>query len=83
MLDEGPYASVSEMAAAEQIERRYLGTLLRLTLLAPDLFEAVVDGRHLQELTLPRLLEPLPTGWIEQRRTLGGRTSHQATGDRA
>ena len=40
LLEEGRYASISEMAAAERTERGYLGTLLRLTLLAPDLVEA-------------------------------------------
>ena len=35
LIDEGRYASISEMAAAERIERGYLGSLLRLTLLAP------------------------------------------------
>ena len=44
LLDEGRYASISEMAAAEQIERGYLGSLLRLTLLAPDIVEAILDG---------------------------------------
>ena len=43
-LDEGRYASISEMAAAERIERGYLGTLLRLTLLAPDIVEATLNG---------------------------------------
>ena len=65
MLDEGRYASISEMAAAEKIERGYLGTLLRLTLLAPDIVEALLDGRE-QGLCLPRLLEPFPTYWTEQ-----------------
>jgi hypothetical protein len=46
MLDDRRYASVTEMAAAEKIERGYLGSLLRLTLLAPDLVEAILDGRQ-------------------------------------
>jgi hypothetical protein len=46
MLDEGRHASISEMAAAEAIERGCLGTLLRLTLLAPDIVEAILDGRQ-------------------------------------
>ncbi len=46
MLDEGRYASISEMAMAERLERGYLGTLLRLTLLAPDIIEAILDGRR-------------------------------------
>lgn len=40
LLDDGRYASVTEMAAAEKIERGYLGSLLRLTLLAPNIVEA-------------------------------------------
>jgi hypothetical protein len=47
LLDDGRYASISEIAAAERIERGYLGSLLRLTLLAPDIVEAVLDGRRL------------------------------------
>ena len=40
MLDEGRHAYISEMAAAERIDCGYLGSLLRLTLLAPDIVEA-------------------------------------------
>lgn len=67
LLDEGRYASISEMATAERIERGYLGTLLRLTLLAPDIVEAIVDGRQPEGLGLPRLMEPLPAEWNSQR----------------
>jgi hypothetical protein len=45
MPDEGRYALISELLAAEKIERGYLGTLLRLTLLAPDIVEAIFAGR--------------------------------------
>ena len=67
LLDEGWYASISEMAAGERIERGYLGSLLRLTLLAPDVVEAVLDGRHPSGLDLPRLLAPFPVEWSAQR----------------
>ncbi len=67
MLDEGQYASISEMAMAERLERGYFGTLLRLTLLAPDIIEAILDGRRPPGLSLPRLLEPFPLAWDEQR----------------
>ena len=67
LLDEGRYASISEMAAGERIERGYLGTLLRLTLLAPDLVEAILNGRQPEGVTLPGLLEGVPMGWGEQR----------------
>src|SRR3954465_4670756 len=67
MLDEGRYASVSEMAAAQKIERGYLGRILRLALLAPDLVEAVLNGTQGSKLSLPRLLEGVPVLWSEQR----------------
>jgi len=70
MLDQGRYASITEMAAAEKIERGYLGTLLRLTLLAPDLVEQVLDGRVADRVALPSLLEPMPLAWAHQREQL-------------
>jgi len=72
LLDEGRYASITETAATERIERGYLGSLLRLTLLAPDLVEAVLDGRQSEAVTLPRLIEPLPPDWTDQRAALMG-----------
>lgn len=67
MLDEGRYASISEMAAAERIERGYLGTVLRLTLLAPDIVESILDGRGSPSIALPELLKPVPAAWARQR----------------
>ena len=71
LLDEGRYASISEMAAAERIERGYLGTLLRLMLLAPDIVEGILDGSHLSSQGLPALMEPFPIAWSAQRRRFG------------
>src|SRR5215213_2252284 len=44
--DEGRYASISGMAAAEKLDRGYLGRVLPLTLLAPDIVEAILEGRQ-------------------------------------
>jgi hypothetical protein len=66
MLDEGRYSSITEMAAAEKIERGYLGTLLRLTLLAPDIVETILGGDESPNIALPVLLEPFPIAWICQ-----------------
>jgi hypothetical protein len=68
MLEEGRYASISEMAKAEKIERGYLGSLLRLTLLAPEMVEAILDGRQPEGVTLPGLMEPFPVEWGRQGR---------------
>jgi hypothetical protein len=53
--------------AAERIERGYAGQILRLTLLAPDIVEAVLDGSQPARSGLPRLMEPWPAIWTEQR----------------
>src|SRR3712207_3617382 len=70
LLEQGRYASISEMAAAERIDRGYLGRVLQLTLLAPDIVEAILDGRQPPELGLPTLMEPFPLKWDVQRTTL-------------
>jgi hypothetical protein len=66
MLDEGRYASITEMATAEQIERGYLGSLLRLTLLAPEIVEQILDGRAPNGTGLPAFLDPFPEVWARQ-----------------
>jgi hypothetical protein len=66
MLEMGRFASISEIAASERIDRGYVGTLLRLTLLAPDIVEAILDGRQPSDLGLPRLLKPFPIEWERQ-----------------
>lgn len=60
MLEEGRYGSIRELAAAEGVDRAYVGRVLNLTLLAPDLVEAILDGRQTKEMTLPDLLPPFP-----------------------
>ena len=66
LLNNGHYTSITEMAAAERLERGYLGSLLRLTLLAPDIVSAILDGRA-GEVALPTLMATLPGNWVEQR----------------
>src|SRR5690242_10304492 len=45
MLENGAYASVAELAAAERINASYLARVLRLTLLAPETVERILEGR--------------------------------------
>lgn len=67
MLDSGDFATIAELATREGITLSYLTRVLRLTLLAPDLVAAILDGRQGPEVTLARLMEPLPAAWPEQR----------------
>ena len=67
LLEEGRYGSLGELAAAEKVDRSHLARLLRLTLLAPDIVEAILDGRHSEDFTLAALREGVPVDWAEQR----------------
>jgi hypothetical protein len=62
MLESGKYGSLTELAEAEKINRSYLSRVPRLTLLAPDIVEAIVDGRQGEKFALPALMEPFPVG---------------------
>ncbi|GAB1364670.1 hypothetical protein MASR1M32_39060 [Rhodobacter sp.] len=70
MLESGEYATIAELAAREGITLSYLTRVLRLTLLAPDLVAAILDGRQGAEVTLARLMEPFPAEWTEQFQSL-------------
>jgi hypothetical protein len=53
MLEEGRYGSIRELAAAEGIDRAYVGRVLNLTLLAPNIVETILNGRQPKAMTLP------------------------------
>ena len=67
MMETGRFATINELAAAEKINSSYVSRLLRLTLLAPDIVQAILDGRQPEGMTLPALMEPFPVEWLHQR----------------
>ena len=67
MLDSGEFATIAELAEREGIAPSYMTRVLRLTLLAPDIVEAILDGKQGPEVTLARVLEPFSMEWTEQR----------------
>ena len=71
MLEAGQYATIREIATAEKINESYVGRVLRLTLLAPDIVEAIMGGRQPAEITLAVLTRPFAVGWREQSHILG------------
>ena len=66
LLETGVYGTIEEIAAAEKINSSYVSRLLRMTLLAPDIVEAILDGRQPTEMTLAGLMAPFAVGWGEQ-----------------
>jgi len=67
MLESGEYATIAELAEREGIAPSYMTRVLRLILLAPDIVEAILDGKQGPEVTLARVLEPFPLVWEGQR----------------
>jgi hypothetical protein len=71
MLDSGRFSTIAELAEREVIAPSYMTRLLRLTLLAPDIVEAILDGKPLRPgLTLAQLFEPFPVEWEAQKHLL-------------
>jgi hypothetical protein len=66
MLESGEFATIVELAEREGIAPSYMTRVLRLTLLAPDIVEAILDGRQGPEVTLARGLLTFPGEWGEQ-----------------
>ncbi len=70
LIDRGRYGSVTELAEALDVDRSYVGRIMRLALLAPDIVEVIVEGREPSGLSLERLVKGMPTVWAEQRERL-------------
>jgi hypothetical protein len=67
MLETGRFATIKEIARAEKINPSYVSRVLRLTLLAPELVEALVHGRRSSTMSLHDLMKPFPIEWHRQR----------------
>ena len=57
MLDKGVHATMEDLARAKGVNASYVSRILRLTLLAPEIVEAILDGRQPAELQLDDLLD--------------------------
>ena len=63
MLESGEFATIADLAEREGIAPSYMTRVLRLTLLSPDIVEAILDGKQGPEVTLAQVLESFPAGW--------------------
>ena len=72
MMESGDHPSQSALAAKVGITRSYMGRLIRLTLLAPDIIEAIVTGREPDSLSVSTIMRgDYPDDWPGQRKALG------------
>ena len=69
LIDSGVHASLAEIARAEGINDSYASRILRLTLLAPEIVEAILNDQWLGANLLP-MLRPFPFEWMSQRQLL-------------
>ena len=70
MLESGEFATIAELAEREGIAPSYMTRVMRLTLLAPEIVEGILEGSNGPEVTLVRVLEPFPVDWTFQRENL-------------
>ena len=70
MLESGKFGTIGDLAAQEKIAPSYMTRMIRLTLLAPETVEAILDGRG-ETPSLAEVLEPFPVEWVEQHMHLG------------
>jgi len=69
LIESGVYNTIAELAAADKINASYVSRMLRLTLLSPDIVEAILDGEHVPGLTISQVIRPFPLDWRRQRVT--------------
>jgi len=70
-IESGQSKSITDLAEQEGVTDAYVCRLLPLTCLAPDIVEAILDGRQPKGLRLAEMLGNGPPGWEEQRRAWG------------
>ena len=65
-LESDEYASLEDLASANGVDRTYVGRILRLTSLAPEIVEAILDGNEPEGISLAKLRTDLPVYWADQ-----------------
>ena len=68
LFENGTYGSLDEIARKENVAESYISRTMRLTLLAPDLIEMILDDRQPERLTARKLAVAFPLDWAQQRK---------------
>ena len=63
LLETVYFATIEEIAKAENINPSYISRVLRMTLLAPEIVEAILAGSHPAGLTRAKVMQPFPMEW--------------------
>jgi len=71
MIDSGDFGSLDELAARHGVNRSYIGRILNLAGMAPDIIQVILQGREPSGMSLQTLTRDLPVQWGQQRTALG------------
>ena len=74
-LHAGKVRSLNEIAMADGLTRGYVSAIIRMAYLAPDITEAILEGRQPQTLMLKDMMRTIPPNWTDQRRMFGFATA--------
>jgi hypothetical protein len=69
-LESGEFEDLEDIAKANGVDRSYVGRMLQLTSLAPDIVESILSGTTYADISLRHCRKGVPASWDEQRRTL-------------
>ena len=67
LLEKGDFSTIEEIAKGENINPSYISRVLRMTLLAPDIVEAILAGTQPPGLTMARAMQPFGLAWTRQK----------------
>ena len=67
LLENGTYSCLDEIAKAERIGPSFISRIIRIASLAPDIVDAILDGRQPAHLTLKHLMTAFPVEWEMQK----------------
>ena len=70
-LRSGRYANTTDIARCLELSEAHVRRVLRFGYLAPDIVEAIVEGRQPRILTVKMLLTGIPCAWSDQCRAFG------------
>ena len=71
VIESGEVKSISELATNLDVDNSYVARILKLTTLAPDIIEAILNGEEPAGLSLAKLTRTFPVDWEEQRAMFG------------
>lgn len=69
-LESGQFEDLEDIAKEQGVDRSYVGRMLQLTSLAPDIVESILSGQTYANISLQQFRKGIPVSWNEQRRTL-------------